>query len=403
MNLFHRAFAVLIVFITSALPTLAAEWEGVFEGTIGEAQVLVELNAGEEKSDYKGGYREGSRYSYVPKVRDINLMLDAEGESLSFTETLRPHRMFADETDKKITGRWVLKVSGDGATGTWTSPEGKKTLPITLTRAPLLGGGDVPSGDNALSASYDALWLENVSFSDAGSVKAVGPVEVRFMKDSAFGTRYPVIGNFPDGNRKAKINTMLLKKHMLSVVSYRNCFNGVPVDWSDPEAELVLNFDITFLSDSLLSYTESGSVFCGGAHPNNYLSPQTFDLVSQTQMGGGDVDDLSPEGFGRLLKLGDKQERIAFERHAIGKWKEAAAKDTEMGADCSTGWMDEAPEGEKNFRLSFSEKGLAVTRTDYPHVASVCLETDFNPTIIPWADLKPWVKAGQTLLTTELN
>lgn len=401
MRHFHRVFAVLLLFITTALPTLAAQWEGVFEGTIGTAKVIVELYAGEEKSDYKGGYREGSRYSYVPKVRDINLVLDAEDERLRFTETLRPHRMFADEADQKITGRWTLKVSGEKAYGTWTSPKGDKTLPITLTRTVLLAHDDVASDGNQLSASYDALWLETISFSDAGSTKTFGPVEVRYMKDSAFGTKYPVIGNFPDGNQKAKINTMLLQKHMMSVVRYRECFNGVPVDWADPETELVLNFDITYATQSLLSYTESGSVFCGGAHPNNYVSPQTFDLLSQTQIGGGDMDDLSPEGFGGLLKLGDKKERMVLERYAIGKWKEAAAKDTEMGPDCSTGWMDEAPEGEKNVRLSLSEKGLAVTRTDYPHVASVCLFTDFNPTIIPWADLKPWLKPGQNLLTLD--
>lgn len=384
-------------------PVLAADWEGVFEGTIGTAKVIVELNAGEEKSDYKGGYREGSRYSYLPKARDINLIMDAEAESLRFTETLHLHRMFADETDKKITGKWNIKVDDNAATGTWTSPDGKKTLPIGLTRTELLAQAYVPSTDNQLSASYDALWLESVSFTDAGLAKKFGAVDVRYIKDSAFGTTYPVIGNFPDGNQKAKINAMLLKKHLQDVANYRNCFNGVPVDWSDPETELTLSFDITYASSSLLSYTESGSVFCGGAHPNNYVSPQSFDLLAPVQMGGGDTDDLSPDGFGRVLKLANKDERIAFERFALGKWKEAAAKDTEMGADCSTGWVEDAAEGEKNFRLSFSEKGLAVTRTDYPHVASVCLETDFNPTIIPWAELKPWVKAGQTLLTTELK
>lgn len=386
-----------------AHPAVAADWEGVFEGTIGKANVIVELNAGYEKSDYKGGYREGSRYSYLPKARDINLMLDAEGDSLLLTETLHLHRMFADAEDKKITGKWEIKVDGAKATGTWTSPKGDKTLPIVLVRSALMAQDDMPSDDNVLSASYDELWLESVSFTDAGTAKTFGDVEVRWLKDSAFGTQYPVIGNFPDGNRKAKINTMLLRKHMLSVASYRNCFNGVPVDWSEPETELALNFDIIYATPALLSYTESGSVFCGGAHPNNYVDPQSFDLLAQAQMGGGSIDDLSPDGFGRVLKLANKDERIGFERFALGKWKDAAAKDTEMGGDCSTGWIEDAAEGEKNFSLSFTEKGLAVTRTDYPHVASVCLYTDFNPTIIPWADLKPWVKAEQSLLTSQLN
>jgi hypothetical protein len=84
-------------------------------------------------------------------------------------------------------------------------------------------------------------------------------------------------------------------------------------------------------------------------------------------MGGKYELDLSPDGFGRVLQLASKDERIAFERFALGRWKDAAAQDKEMGADCSAGWIEDAPEGQRAFSLSFSEKGLAVTRTDFPH------------------------------------
>jgi hypothetical protein len=401
MTHFRALLLMLLVPLLLVPAAQAADWEGVFEGTIGKAKVIVELNAGEEKSDYKGGYREGSRYSYLPKPRDINLMLDAEGDVLRFTETMRPHRMFADEEDKKITGKWEIKVDGEKASGTWTSTKGDKTLPIDLTRTALLEKDDTPRDDNLLSASYDALWLQSISFSDAGTAKTFGAVEVRLLKDSAFGTKYPMIGNFADGNQKARINTMLLKKHMMAVVSYRNCFNGVPVDWSEPETELVLSFDITFATNSLLSYTESGSVFCGGAHPNNYVNPQSFDLKTQEQIGGDNILALAPEGFGRIFKLATKDERMAFERFALGKWKTTAEKDTELGRDCAEGWIEDIGVGDKNFHLSLTETGLAVTRADYPHVASVCLFTNFNPTIIPWAELKPWVRPDQSLLTLD--
>ena len=191
---------------------------------------------------------------------------------------------------------------------------------------------------------------------------------------------------------------MLMDRHRNAVREYRDCFNGVPVDWSDAETELVLDFKITYATERLLSYVESGSVFCGGAHPNNYVNPQTFDLVVPEAIGDNDILDLKPESFGRILKLSNLQERIAFERFALGKWKENAEKDKEQGADCIDGWIFESAEGEKKFSLSVTESGLAVTRMDYPHVVSVCLFTDFNPTIIPWTDLKPWLKPGQTLL-----
>jgi hypothetical protein len=390
-------------FASTSLSAMAANWEGVFEGTIGKSKVIVELKAGEEHSSFKGGYREGARYSYVPKARDINLVLDQEGTQLRFTETLWPHHRFADEADKKITGKWQLKVSDDSAAGTWTSPDGKKSLPIALERVDLLSQRDKPADDNVLSATYDLLWVANVSFSDAGPAATFGNVEVRFSKDSAFGIAFPLLGQFPDGNRKAKANELLLSQHLKSVVDYRNCMNGVPTDWQSENAEPEFGFKVDYATETVLSVTESGSVFCGGAHPNNYVTPHSFDLATPVRLGGDALKDLEPDHFGRLLKLSNSEERAAFETFALGKWQAAAANDADLGKDCATGWLEEAKPGERDFHLSFVPTGLAITRTDFPHVASVCKFTDFNPTIIPWADLKPWLKSDQTLLSKELR
>jgi len=400
------ATRIFILFVFSCLtalsPAFAATWEGVFEGTIGTSRVIVELHAGEGKTEYSGGYREGARYSYAPKLRDINLVLDAEGETLRFTETLQPHRMFADETDKKITGHWTLNVDENGAAGVWSSPKRDKTLPIALKRVTLLPASDVSSDTDALSATYEGLWVASVNFVDDGLAKKFGPIEVRYVKDSAFHVRYPVIGAFPDAAKKANINAMLMQQHKRSTIENHDCFNGVPVDWASAETEMSLNYDVTFASETLMSFVVSGSVFCGGAHPNNFVSPQSFDLVALEPVGHGYDMDLQPEGFGRMFKLANKSERIAFESFALAKWRSAAEKDKEMGKDCMEGWVDEAAVGEKVFSLSLTTKGLAITRTDYPHAASVCLFTDFNPTVIPFADLKAFLKPGQSLLSPEL-
>jgi hypothetical protein len=396
------SLALTLLLLTT--PAGAADWEGVFEGTIGKARVIVELNAGTEKSDFKGGYIDGARYSYVPKVRDINLILDQEGDTLRFTETLWQHRRFADEEDKKITGKWTLSVNGDTALGLWSAPDGTSLTPISLTRVQLVPNADVPDGGNRLAATYDTLWLESVSFTDAGTAKTFGNVEVRFSKDSAFAITFPVLGQFPDGTVKAKANALLLVQHLKSVALYRNCLNGVPPNWeTDEETSPEFNFEIHYASPRLLSYTEYGSVFCGGAHGNNYVSPQTFDLGEPANMGGTSGLDLTPQGFGRILKLATKDERIAFERFALDRWTKAAAADKEYGETCKQGWLNDTTEGEKEFALSLTIQGLAVTRNDYPHVASVCLFQPFNPTIIPWADLKPYLRADQTLLTTEIK
>lgn len=392
----------LVLLILSTTTASAADWEGSYEGTLGKAKIIVQLV--EPLDDMEGETkRETSRYSYVPKVRDLNLFLTKQGETLSFDETTQqPWEFNAPENKKTITGRWSLTYRDGKATGTWASPDGRKKLPVALTMVPELSREEVNPDLNVLNETYNGLWLKSVTFVAAGQAKRFGAVEVAMVKDSAFGIEFPVFTAHPETQRMERINAMILKQHRATVSGYRDCKNAVPLDWEGENGEPEMAYEINYASPTLLSISESGSVFCGGAHPNNYITPMTYDLTSPAQMGGTFNLDLSPEGFGRVLKLANREERIAFERHALGLWQAAEAKDTAMDGVCKTGFIEDAPEGEKMFSLSFSSDGLAVRRTDYPHVASVCLSTDFNPTIIPWADLKPWLKPGQTLLTTEV-
>jgi hypothetical protein len=392
-----------------SLSATAADWEGVFSGTLGKSQVLVELT--EPLDDMEGETkREASRYSYLPKTRDLNLMLKSKSGDLRFEETLLPHYQYSspEVIDKKVTGTWVLSVKGASATGEWTSPDGKKRLPIKLSRVPNLPADNPFPNSNIWTATYNAEWLKHVTIAPFGKPQNFGAVGVDMMKDSAFGIEHPMLSNFPDAARKQAANTVLTAAFKTEIAQYRDCKNGVPIDWVDDAqpSEPEFAYTVDYATPNLLSFTIGGSVFCGGAHPANYVTPVTYDLSTAEQIGGRageNKSDLNPDAFGRILKLANKQERMAFERFALGLWKAGAAKDKDMAETCMTGWIDDSPEGEKDFSLSFTPKGLAITRRDYPHVASVCLATDFNPTIIPWADLKPWLKPDQTLLNTEIQ
>jgi hypothetical protein len=376
----------LLTFLFVALFTVsasAAEWDGVYEGTLGKSRVIVQLR--EPLPDK----RQHSRYSYLPKPRDINLVLTSSGMPLRFEETLmQPYEIEnAKAGERKVTGKWALSISGSQATGTWESPDGKKNLPVILKRS--------ASGDDG----YTGLWLNEVTFADSGVVKTFGLVETRYIQDSVFGISYPVIGKFPDRSRKDAANEMLMKDHRASLLQYRDCINGVSAELAMDEDEgPEFSYNITFASPTLLSVRESGSVFCGGAHPQNYVRPITYDLVTATRMGGDYDLDLSPGGFGRVLKLANKDERIAFERFALDRWRKEAAADMQMKGECDEGWTDGAAEGEKNFSLAFEKSGLAVLRTDYAHAMSACLFADFNPVVIPWNELLPWLKPGQKLI-----
>jgi hypothetical protein len=380
-----RITALLAFLFFTFSSASAAEWEGVYEGTLGKSRIIVQLReTSPEKFDH-------SRYSYLPKARDINLILAGPELPLQFEETLmRPDQFeIAKGAEREVTGKWTLSASGAQMTGTWISADGKKQLPISLTRT---SGGD---------EAYAGLWLKEVTFKDIGVAKSFGAVNVHFQEDSVFSIHYPMLGSFPDEQRKTAINDMLMKDHRASLVQYRECINGVPVknapiDDSDPQ----FAYTITYASPTLLSVSESGSVYCGGMHPQNYLKPITYDLVSLQRIGGDYGLDLAPGGFGRVLKFDTKEERIAFQQFAINYWRDNARKDTDkqMVEACDAEWTDDAPPGERYFSLSVQANGLAVLRTNYVHAYSTCLFTTFNPVVIPWKQLLLWVKPEQKLL-----
>jgi hypothetical protein len=399
-----RSFATALFLATSILPAFSADWEGVFEGTLGKSKIIVELNAGAEKSDYKGGSADGSRYSYLPAAYDLKLQLDSEAGSLEFTEATVPNYAIKDlpANDKARSGHWSLKVSGATATGTWTSRDGKKKLPIKLKRARLLQ--DVGVDFNQLSVTYNDLWFASEKISGQERPISFGDVTLAFEKDSAFNLPMPVFTKLPDASVMAKANALLRQYYKGSLISNRDCINGLNTEPAIP-FEPEYNFEVVYASARVVTISEGGSVFCGGAHPNNYVVYHTFDLLKGQQIGGRYQLDLSPDGFGNVLKLSNKQERIAFEEFALGRWQEGAkaAGETDEDGCGGRGFMADQAPGEKEFSLSFDKKGLAVMRTDYPSAAANCLFQDFNPAIIPWVELKPWLRPDQKLLTTEIR
>jgi hypothetical protein len=395
---------ILLLLAATALPALSADWEGVFEGTLGKSKIIVELNAGPEKSEYKGGYSDGSRYSYVPAAYDLKLQLDSEGDTLTFTEATVPHYAIKDlpEGDKALSGRWSLKVFGQSASGIWTSVNGKKSLPIKLHRQLLLN--DVGADFNQLSVTYNNIWFASEKIAGQDKPINFGDVSLAFEKDSVFNLPMPVFTKFPNADGMVKANAILRQYYKGSLIANRDCINGLN---SEPPRPYVpeYNFEVVYASSKVVTISEGGSVYCGGAHPNNYVSYLTFDLVKGQQIGGRYQLDLSPIGYGEILKLATKPERIAFEDFALSRWQEGAKAAGETSEDgCGgRGFMADQAPGGKEFSLAFFREGLAVQRTDYPSAAANCLFQDFNPAIIPWTDLKPWLRADQTLLTTEIT
>jgi hypothetical protein len=389
-----------------AMPALGADWEGVFEGTLGKSRIIVQLDRGPDgSSSFKGCCSDGSRYSYLPRNYDLKLVLDKTGGKLEFTEVTVPHYMAAELApgDPARTGRWSRQVLGQQAMGTWTSTDGKKTLPIALSRLPLADEKDVAPDGHRLVTTYNQRWFKEVKISGLEKPIKFGAVALAFETDSAFKLAMPVFTALPDQARMARANVLLRAFYKQSLMQNRDCINGLRQE-ADVPKEPEYNFEVIYASPRVLTISEGGSVFCGGAHPNNYVNYLSFDLMTARQIGGHYQLDLSPQGFGAVLKLANKTERIAFENFALARWQAAAKAAGDADESCSgPNFMGEQEPGEKEFGVSFSPLGLNVFRNDYPSAAANCLFQDFNPTVIPWADLKPWLRPGQKLLTVEMQ
>ncbi len=198
-------------------------------------------------------------------------------------------------------------------------------------------------------------------------------------------------------------NRLLREYYKGSLIANRDCVNGLNSEPPEPYVP-EYNFEVVYARPKVVTISEGGSVFCGGAHPNNYVPIFSFDLVNGQQIGGRYQLDLSPQGFGTILKLANKNERIAFENFAHGHWQEAAKAGGETDEDGCGGanFMGEQQAGKRNSACCSIPKAW-VFSAQITRAAANCLLQDYNPTIIPWADIKPYLRNEQILLTTELK
>ncbi|WP_233234821.1 nitrite reductase [Bordetella sp. LUAb4] len=105
-------------------------WTASYSGKIANRNVQVSLQRVADKIS--------GNYCYEPCSGDkiLKLRLDgsvqAEGGDLAIQE----YDQTAAGKDKPVTGRWALRPTASGWTGTWTSPDGKRSFPLALSVAP---------------------------------------------------------------------------------------------------------------------------------------------------------------------------------------------------------------------------------------------------------------------------
>ncbi|EDT05496.1 conserved hypothetical protein [Burkholderia ambifaria IOP40-10] len=199
---------------------------------------------------------------------------------------------------------WRGTRDNDGYRGQWTDARTGKTRNFTLRRiAEYDPDAVVPGSVEALSdriaggvgsgiASGAAIDMRQAPYATlklaghaqpAGREIGDGTVAYRMWRDPRTKLMYPRLSRHPDSGVMARVNRLLEQQHWQMNLAALECASTRYTD-DGPAAGSLGGFDdeqvtVTWLSPAALGIVESGSTYCGGAHPNNHYDPVTFDLL----------------------------------------------------------------------------------------------------------------------------
>ena len=300
------ALALLLL----TLPALADAT--TYKGTIGKLPIVVEFaNDVAHLGDTGFG-----RYFYVGKGIDIPLHVTAaQAGKLKLAEELPceqdgsncPNAGDDTPSNPPLGAVWALDYSGEGAELNGSFSWNGRSLPITLTK---IGSRD-DTPDNLSTASdladatdsliYDGGLLTAQSSPydfakmqepvDVGAPMRIGKATYDYVTDPRTKFQYPRVIDIGGGDISIP-NGYLEQRDWSMRLSALNCMAKVyqGMGWSDSvswaagtlgdyDSETV---DVKYLSPTVMSWTEAGSLFCGGAHPYNHY--EFFNLDMHTGM-----------------------------------------------------------------------------------------------------------------------
>lgn len=210
---------------------------------------------------------------------------------------------------------------------------------------------------------------------------------------------FPRAVSFADGSPVDAANAILADRHArlnlaaFDCLAFRYASYGVDSEWGirggflgDYDNEHV---ELSYLSPTLVSWTQSGSLWCTGAHPYNHYDSYTFDVATGASLRGQDLmADWVPREWGAapgevadtdLAKenpdayhWGPGPDLIAFVRERIPA--DVLSDDPEFDAMC---YGDQAIADQLDVRFA-AGPSLVFTVNGYPHVMSACMTDLFT-------------------------
>lgn len=400
------------VLALAALPWLcgpaAAASRIVYSGTLqGAGEVVMELDSQPADGVVKG------RYFYPRHGVDIPL----QGTPQALAEPMT-HQAAVDTgwnpqaSPPPAAATWKGERDAQGYRGTWTDARSGKTRGFSLKRvaeydpeqtAPgavqavteAISGGrgsgvDAGADINARSAPYETLKLAGHAV-PAGEEVGAGAAAYRMWRDPRTGFVYPRLARHPNAQTLQRVNHLLEQRHWQMSLAALACKASVYENGSWGAGTLggydEESVQVTWLSSALLTVTESGSLFCGGAHPDNHFDLYTYDLLRGEYLDwnrvfpayvAGEYSQSAPSPA--LLKIVDR----ARQKMAAAARSQRGRQDVDREG-CSDVWPEFLALGaQAPGALSLSVSGVG-------HAMGVCLGTY---AAVPFKDLEPYLAPG---------
>jgi hypothetical protein len=331
-------------------------WEGVWQGTIGQARVHVCLE--------RSAFDENGAY-YYDRIKSLLRLVPADGSG----------GWFEQETSGDNGARWQFSERRGELVGTWS--DGKKALPLRLER---IGGPGSTDESPCGSGTFNKPRFVGFRTTNKPAVKD--------------GTRY-TIWSFKPGPWLAdevEITTFTLDRPGPAIAKVNAILRSAlpdpdgSGDWSECVAGNVENsgmdgtfFEIiepTLVTERWLAASDQGEYYCGGAHPESVDRRRTFDLARGIEVDPRDW--LEPRAFHR--------------ENYDGEAGTAKTITPEFMAALLDGWKAENPDCDEIIRGwewwgVGIERGALVFSPEFPRVTMACGE-DIK---MPFTRLGPWL------------
>jgi hypothetical protein len=399
-------------------------------GTLGSREILVEL------TQPKDGAVAG-RYTFLDTGGDIPLVAVSHDDKVWILNEEAPcgeADCVLDDSAKvleaPIAATWQLTYDPETftATGTRSVAGGKaKTQPLTLNVIAWrpLGESEEATAfglhDRSGQLSYMHDWpldwsgapyemaLMDVPLT-AAEEQSIDDATYQMVTDPRTKFAFPRAVSFADGSPVEAANAILADHHArlnlaaFECLALRYASYGVDSEWGirggflgDYDNEYV---ELSYLSPKLVSWTQSGSLWCTGAHPYNHYDSYTYDVATGQRLDGRDLlSDWVPREWGAApdevadtdlafenpdaYQWGPGPDLIAFVRNHFAD--DVLSDDPEFDEMC---YGEQAIADQLDVRFA-AGPSLVFTVNGYPHVMSACMTDLFT---LPLAEAKHLLK-----------